>query len=118
MTRAQQQNDGSEKRKHAGAAGFTLLEVVVAVVILGLAYVAVLQNFSFSLRNILRVEESRGSTLASALAFEGMLQPVSEEGGELEEMEPGPVYLEGQTYNLMLVASDNGEFMSLKLTRP
>ncbi|MCK5438116.1 MAG: type II secretion system protein, partial [Desulfobulbaceae bacterium] len=32
--------------------GFTLIEVFVAVIILGLAYVAILQSFSVSLTNI------------------------------------------------------------------
>lgn len=99
-------------------AGFTLLEVLVAVVILGLAYVAVLQNFSFSLQNVLRVEKSKEQTLASALAFEDKLRPADEEAGEPKKVPVGPVFLEGHQYNLVLVTSEDHQFMTLQLTRP
>ncbi|MDA8165897.1 MAG: type II secretion system protein [Desulfobacteraceae bacterium] len=108
-----------KKRAPAGGqSGFTLLEVVVAVVILGMAYVAVLQNFSFSLKNILRVEESQRQTLDASLAFEEMLRPADEEAGERKDPPTGPVFLEGHQYNLVVVTSKDGQFATLKLVRP
>ena len=120
-TMSAKQPDARSPRKKsapaAGQAGFTLLEVVVAVVILGLAYVAVLQNFSFSLNNIIRVEESQRQTFGAALAFEEMLRPADEEAGERKELPAGPVFLEGHQYQLVLVASDDDRFVSLKFIR-
>lgn len=101
-----------------GRAGFTLLEVMVAVLILGLAYVAVLQSFSLSFKNILRVEASKDQTLAAVLAFENTLRPADEEAGEPPKEPVGPVYLEGQKYNLILVTSKGGQFASLRLAKP
>ncbi len=42
-------------RRHSDA-GFTLLEVVIAVVLVGIAFGAILQAFSQSLRNIRRID--------------------------------------------------------------
>jgi prepilin-type N-terminal cleavage/methylation domain-containing protein len=107
-----------ENTRISAQAGFTLLEVLVAVVILGLVYVAVLQNFSFSLQNVLRVEKSKEETLASALAFEDKLRPADEEAGEPKKVPVGPVFLAGHQYNLVLVTSEDHQFMTLQLTRP
>ena len=101
-----------------GEAGFTLIEVVVAVLILGLAYVAVLQNFSISLSNIFRLESSRSSTFEEYLAFEDQLAAGAEDQEFQEQPMPGEVYLEGRKYNVEVVTSDNNEFMSLRLVRP
>ena len=46
------------------------MEVLVAVAILGLAYVAVLQNFSVSLGNITRLSEYRDNLLNTTLVLE------------------------------------------------
>lgn len=98
-------------------AGFTLLEVLVAVVILGLVYVAVLQNFSLSFKNILRVEQSKEQTLAATLAFEAKLRPADLEAGESQKVPTGPVFLAGHRYDLVLVSSEHHRFVSLELTR-
>jgi prepilin-type N-terminal cleavage/methylation domain-containing protein len=50
--------------------GFTLVEIVIAVIIMGLAYVVILQSFSLSTRNIAKVEAIRNSLLEYALEFE------------------------------------------------
>ena len=66
--------------RHRAPKGFTLLEVVVAVVILGLAYVAILQNFSFSSRNIARLQDSRTATFENSLEFEELLRNEDDAG--------------------------------------
>jgi prepilin-type N-terminal cleavage/methylation domain-containing protein len=114
MVMAHPDGRGRKAKRHDGQGGFTLIEVVMAVVILGLAYVAVLQNFSFSLENILRIEDSKRHTLAASLEFDELLR-VS--GKEEASMVAYPTYLEGNTYRLVLVGGDDNEFVSLKLVR-
>ena len=55
--------------------GFTLIEVLAAVMILGMAYVAILQSFSVSMKNIRRIDAARATTLEKMLAFEHLLRP-------------------------------------------
>lgn len=107
-----------------GQAGFTLIEVLVAVTILGLAYVAILQNFSLSLRNLARLDTKRLALFDEAQLFEQKIRYVSPasnmvegEGGKgnIDVKESGPSFLEGQKYRLVEVTSENGEFMTLKL---
>ena len=104
--------NASPKKKSTVKQGFTLLEVVVAVVILGLAYVAILQNFSFSARNIARLQEHRTTNLENFLAFERQLH---EEGEELQS--PGEVFIKGQTYNLVIVTNEDGSLTSIQLEK-
>ena len=66
-------NDLADTEKNKN--GFTLIEVLAAVIILGLAYVAVLQSFSLSMKNIARIETARANTFAEMLAFEQLLAP-------------------------------------------
>jgi len=47
---------GPVRPRRPGEAGFTLLEVVVAVMLVGVAFGAILQAFSQSLRNIQRID--------------------------------------------------------------
>jgi len=89
--------------------GFTLLEVLVAVVILGLAYVAVLQNYSVSLSNVSRIEKSRRGVLSASLAMEAEMLAKEQSSGE--------PFLEGSKYRLMLITSPDGYLTSLKLER-
>lgn len=96
--------------------GFTLLEVLVAVTILGLAYVTVLQNFSVSLTSIARLGDRRARMLESALAFEKRLYADDEEEGG-DETSDAPVFLEGRAYKLVIVTDEGNNFMSLKLTK-
>ena len=100
-------------KKNASMKGFTLLEVVVAVVILGLAYVAILQNFSFSSRNIARLKDSRATIFENSLAFERQLH---EEGDGIEES-TGEVYLKGDKYVLILVTNEDGTLTSIELEK-
>ena len=95
--------DRSCRQGTGAVAGFTLLEILVAVAILGLAYLAVLQNFSLSLRNIERVEDSGRRSYAAMLAREGDLLIIP---GQLEATPPpGEIYAEGRDYQLVLAES-------------
>ena len=96
--------------------GFTLIEVFAAVIILGLAYVAILQSFSVSLTNIDRLDRSASLLLNDVLEFERLLHPgEDEEEGEEGEGEIGEVFLEGDKYKLILIANEKRDLMSLKL---
>ncbi|MCK5323863.1 MAG: type II secretion system protein [Desulfobulbaceae bacterium] len=94
--------------------GFTLIEVFVAVIILGMAYVAVLQNFSVSLTNIDRLDRSASRLLDDVMEFERLLRPDEDEE---EEGETGEVFLEGGKYRLILIANGKRDLMSLKLEK-
>jgi prepilin-type N-terminal cleavage/methylation domain-containing protein len=62
---------GAEKKScRAEIDGFTLLEVLVAVMILGLSYVAVLQSFSLSMQKIQHLETKRIEIFDNLLGFE------------------------------------------------
>ena len=85
-------------------AGFTLLEILVAVAILGLAYLVVLQNFSLSLRNIERVEQGGLRGFAAELAVERELMAIP---GQLQAEPPaGEIYARGRQYQLVQVEGD------------
>lgn len=96
--------------------GFTLIEILVAVVIMGLAYVAILQSFSLSSRNIFNMEETRTTLLKNSLAFEEQLLIT----GQADQAQAGPAdntLVEGSIYQLNLVADENNDFMTLKLEK-
>ncbi len=95
--------------------GFTLLEVLVAVTILGLAYVAILQNFSVSTRNIIRLEKNMTSVLERSIAFDqALMDPESEEYDIAESETP---FLEGLLFNLVVISDKQGDYSTLKLSR-
>jgi len=96
--------------------GFTLIEVFAAVIILGLAYVAILQSFSVSLTNIDRLDRSASLLLNDVLEFERLLHPGEDEKEDEEEGE-GEVFLEGNEYKLILIANEKRDLMSLKLEK-
>ena len=93
--------------KTAAGQGFTLLEVLVAVVILSLAYVAILQNFSMSLGNITRISGKQDRLLENVLLLEQKMSAA--------EGEEYPIFLEGSNYKLVVVAVENEPFLTLKL---
>ncbi|MFH1021459.1 MAG: type II secretion system protein [Pseudomonadota bacterium] len=88
--------------------GFTLLEVLVAVLILSLAYVAVLQNFSQSGANIFRLEKGGAAELREILALEQQLR-----GGDLA----GEVMVLGQKFVLKKICSKDGQLETVKLEK-
>jgi len=93
--------------------GFTILEILVAVTIMGLAYVAILQNFAMSARSIARMDEGRTALFTTSLAFEQTLLRLEEadRGGSDE------VVAAGGSYQLTQVVDENDEFMTLKLQK-
>ena len=97
-------------------AGFSLLEILVAVTIMGLAYVAILQSFSLSARNIYIMDESRTKLMANTLAFEKQLISMGlDEEGDMAES--GEVLASGGRYELVLVTDENNDFMTIMLNK-
>lgn len=96
--------------------GFTLIEILVAVVIMGLAYVAVLQSFSMSGRNIVKMDDSRTALLDNSLAFEQELLSTDQMNSDLTGSDD-EVMVEGSRYKLSLVSDENDDFMTLKLEK-
>jgi prepilin-type N-terminal cleavage/methylation domain-containing protein len=88
--------------------GFTLLEVLVAVLILSLAYVAVLQNFSQSNANIFRLEKGRGADLRDAMALEQQLRGAGF---------TGEVLVQGEKFVLKKIASKDGQLESVRIEK-
>jgi prepilin-type N-terminal cleavage/methylation domain-containing protein len=98
-----------------GQGGFTLLEVLAAVLILGLAYVAVLENFSISLRNIDKVSKTRQAVFADLNTFSSDTKFTGDTSLETDAKEEGVLFMEGEKYKLMVVTSASGEMATLKL---
>ena len=95
--------------------GFTLIEVLLAVLIMSMAYVTILQNFSVSMRNIFRLDEKRTSMFENHLAFEQVLFGT---GGEDEDaVSEETVFLESASWALYQVATEDNELMTLKLVK-
>jgi len=91
-------------------AGFTLIEVVVAVIILALAYASILQNFSLSLRNIDRVDSKQTELFSRQLEFETLLAKI---GAGEEEDQQGEVFLEGNRSQVVMLTDESGQFVTL-----
>jgi len=101
--------DARKLRMSGSPAGFTLLEILVAVAILGMAYLVVLQNFSLSMRNIGRVERSGRRSFETLLARERDMLVIP---GQLEAEPPGgEIYVQGRQFQVVRV--DNAEASGL-----
>lgn len=94
--------------RQAADRGFTLLEVLVAVVLLGLAYVAVLQSFSMSSSQLVRLEKKRGAALGALLDFDRALQ---------ETPAGGEVFMAGNKFVLRRFSSQDGQLETLRLSK-
>jgi len=87
--------------------GFTLLEILVAVAILGMAYLVVLQNFSMSLRNIDRIDRKGRDYFTIELEMEKYFMSAADEY-EADEVE-GFIYAQGDRDQVLLVISQEDE---------
>ena len=94
--------------------GFTLIEVLAAVMILGMAYVAILQSFSVSMKNIRRIDAARATTLEKMLAFEHLLRPLDD--SDTPDMDL-PLFLEGHFYKLVVMSDEEDDLTTLKLEK-
>jgi prepilin-type N-terminal cleavage/methylation domain-containing protein len=90
--------------------GFTLIEVLAAMLLLSLAYVAVLESFSASLARVGKLEghydrllEMDRTVLETPLFFPG------------NEEKDGELYLEGSMYSLITLRSESGLVETLTL---
>lgn len=83
---------------------------------MGLAYVAILQNFSMSARTIANMEQGRSELLASSLAFEQAVLGLGKGDGENGGSEADAL-AEGGAYRLVPVTDETGEFMTLQLQK-
>ena len=106
-----------KKRYRAETHGFTLLEVLVAVMILGLSYVAVLQSFSLSMQKIQRLETKKTEIFANLLGFEEETRFTGDFDNDEEEETDFSLFLEGHKYNVVVITDDDNDLMSLKLEK-
>jgi hypothetical protein len=83
---------------------------------MGMAYVVILQNFSLSTRNLSKVESVRDNLLRSALEFDQHSLAAKLDNEESTEMTES-VFMEGSMYQLILVADENENFMTLRLEK-
>ncbi|MGV1100714.1 type IV pilus modification PilV family protein [Thiovibrio sp. JS02] len=105
---------GTVRRQCGGRQGFTLFEVLVAVLILSMAYVAVLQNFSQSMANIFHLDNRRAADLEESIAFSALLR----ERGDVSRSAPaGEILVEGQKFVLRKIFSDGGGLETVTLEK-
>lgn len=99
--------------KNPGDGGFTLLEVLVAVTILAMAYLVVLQNFSLSFRNLERLERVWLRDFTALLDREADFRaiPVKAE----EEPLVGEILVVGRKYQLVQVTGSDAPGQSTLL---
>ncbi|MBU0680665.1 MAG: type II secretion system GspH family protein [Proteobacteria bacterium] len=95
--------------------GFTLLEVMTAVLLLALSYVAVLESFSSSMQRLVKLEKSLESFVSQDIQ---LTQDIKFSGPALfDEESAGEIFLEGTTYLLTVVSSEEGLLHSLQLSK-
>jgi type II secretory pathway pseudopilin PulG len=100
-----------EKKGKTEAAGFMLLEVLLATTILGLAYVAIAQNFSQSMRNIERLERNAAQLFGAQIEMEKHFLPAN-----IDEDIDGAVFVEGNKYRIKLLTdAHSGKLATLSI---
>ncbi|NTV12760.1 MAG: type II secretion system protein [Desulfobulbaceae bacterium] len=92
--------------RRGAARGFTLLEILVAVAILGLAYLVVLQNFSQSFHNLERVERGWQRDFTAILTRELDFMVIPTKKADVEPL-VGDIYVKGQFFQLVVVKSQD-----------
>lgn len=93
------------------AAGFTLLEVLLAVTILGMAYLAIMQNFSVSMQNIARLDRNGRRLFAAQVELERnfLARNIGEEVA-------GEVFVAGDKYKVVVMnGTETGKLVTLGL---
>lgn len=108
---------GGARGAHSRQAGFTVLEILVAVTIMGLAYVAILQSFSLSARNITKMEAGRTELLSGSLAFERALLAMEQDNSGKKGEGALNALVEGAVYQVVQVDSEDGLFSTLKMKK-
>ena len=88
-------------------AGFTLMEVLVAVTILALAVLAVMQNFSVSMDGIHRLEGAFSRDYREMLGLERFLVP-----GLEDRAEDARVFVRGSRYRVVVVEGGGAHGMT------
>ncbi len=86
----------------------------MAVVILGLSYVAVLQSFSLSLRNIAKIEKQRMNLFEELVA---LVQDARFSADAEDKEIAGEDFIEGHKYRLVLVPGESGNMETLRLEK-
>ncbi|OKY73845.1 MAG: hypothetical protein BM485_16350 [Desulfobulbaceae bacterium DB1] len=98
--------------------GFTLLEVLAAVLILALAYVATLESFSVALINIDKIARTRTNVFDEMVSFSLATRFTGSESAadeEQEQEENATLFMEGHKFRLLEVRSESGELATLQL---
>lgn len=96
--------------------GFTLLEVLAAVLILALAYVATLESFSVALINIDKIARTRTNVFDEMVSFSLATRFTgSESAADEEQEENATLFMEGHKFRLLEVRSESGELATLQL---
>jgi prepilin-type N-terminal cleavage/methylation domain-containing protein len=99
--------------KSGAPAGFTLLEVLLAVAILGMAYLAIMQNFSVSMKNIERLDRNGRRLFAAQTEMEMnfLARNISEEID-------GEIFVEGGKFKVVVMTgSETGKLVTLGLKK-
>lgn len=104
--------------KPRDAGGFTLLEILVAVTILSMAYLVILQNFSLSFRNLEKLERTWRRDFTAVLAQEPDFRAIPVKA----EVEPlvGEILVTGTKFQLVQMTSSEvpGQSTMLLERRP
>ncbi|MEN8141513.1 MAG: type II secretion system protein [Thermodesulfobacteriota bacterium] len=103
--------DGNKVEKE-GKNGFTLLEVMVAVLLLAVSYVAVLESFSTSLARLAKDGPRRQALFAEELVFGRQLRFSNVPGQKSDE---GDLYLMGSSLMVLELGSAGEQLQGLQL---